>query len=118
MNISELPPVRRYRRGLQYDELKYRLNGKGHAISESCFICGEPFGALRRRQIDHDHATGDVRGILCASCNLGLGAFRDDPILLIRAANYLVTDDIQFLRTEGLASASARGYEPDEEEVA
>jgi len=39
--------------------------------------------------IDHDHETGDVRGLLCHRCNLGMGYFRDNAAALRSAAVYL-----------------------------
>jgi hypothetical protein len=42
-----------------------------------------------RLVIDHCHSTGDVRGLLCHSCNVGLGFFRDNPKFLESAATYL-----------------------------
>ena len=50
-----------------------------------CVICGEVENVV----IDHDHATGQVRGPLCQHCNFGLGHFKDDPELLELAALYL-----------------------------
>lgn len=40
-------------------------------------------------RIDHDHTTGNVRGLLCISCNTGIGLLKDSPDVLISAAEYL-----------------------------
>lgn len=68
---------------------KYGLSESRYAeIIESqkfhCAICGaEP------TVVDHDHATGEVRGLLCRTCNTGLGHFRDNRELLSSAITYL-----------------------------
>jgi hypothetical protein len=55
-----------------------------------CGICrGETPGGKGRWHIDHCHATGKVRGLLCHHCNVGLGNFKDDPDLLRTAIAYL-----------------------------
>lgn len=53
-----------------------------------CAICSVPF--RNTPHIDHDHSTGQVRGLLCYSCNVAVGNFKDDPQLLLNAAKYLM----------------------------
>lgn len=54
-----------------------------------CYICQRATGKVRRLAVDHDHATGYVRGLLCRPCNSVLAHFRDDSYALHRAGNYL-----------------------------
>lgn len=64
-----------------YNEMLEAQNGV-------CAICGwENTG--RSLNVDHCHATGRVRGLLCNRCNLGLGYYWSDPELLRKAADYL-----------------------------
>ncbi|HEI0101362.1 TPA: hypothetical protein SIE44_004378 [Escherichia coli] len=37
----------------------------------------------------HNHATGEVRGLLCRHCNKSLGGFKDSREILLNAAKYL-----------------------------
>ena len=55
-----------------------------------CAICAKPIENIRRRMnIDHDHETNKVRGILCTGCNTGIGHLGDNKEGLQRALYYL-----------------------------
>lgn len=55
-----------------------------------CAICARP--SSTRLHVDHCHATGRVRGLLCYRCNHGIAKFfSEDPARLRRAADYLET---------------------------
>jgi hypothetical protein len=56
-----------------------------------CAVCGKSSKTL---QVDHDHTTGEVRGLLCRWCNLLLGNAHDSVKILENAATYLKTRNL------------------------
>lgn len=52
-------------------------------------ICGICRKSMTRPVLDHNHENMEVRGLLCSSCNVGLGQFKDSPDLLKSALHYL-----------------------------
>lgn len=74
-------------RGSQRSHRHKLTLAEAHAMKKDarCGICG----ATDNLKIDHSHSSGDVRGVLCHGCNIGLGNFRDDPDLLRKAIRYL-----------------------------
>ncbi len=81
-----------YRRtfGISADEFDELLEQQGGG----CAICGKRPKRVASLHLDHCHDSGDIRGILCLSCNQAIGKFRDDPDLLERAARYLRTGGV------------------------
>lgn len=65
----------------EYEAMYEAQNGK-------CAICCVK--SSETLQVDHDHITGKIRGLLCADCNRGLGCFKDSVLFLHRAARYMV----------------------------
>lgn len=69
-----------------YDRMHEEQNGL-------CRICLRPEPVPGRLlAVDHCHSTGVVRGLLCGDCNRGIGMFKDDPLRLLRAVEYLTGD--------------------------
>jgi len=68
-----------------YDEMLAAQGGR-------CAIClsGDP-GKKPRFFVDHCHETMEIRGLLCTSCNSGLGFLKENPKVLERAIAYLKT---------------------------
>jgi hypothetical protein len=71
---------RKNKYGLSQDQYKEMVNS-----TPACPICGSEEPLV----IDHDHSTSEVRGLICDSCNLGLGKFKDNIESLKNAIAYL-----------------------------
>jgi hypothetical protein len=74
--------------GLTPDEYDRILSAQGGV----CVLCDRPPTPGISLHVDHDHGTGEIRGLLCMRCNNALGLFQEDPDLLRRAARYVIAD--------------------------
>jgi hypothetical protein len=80
-----------YRYGISESEYERRNTEQ----SGLCAICSKPpSGGIRttRLFIDHDHATGRIRGLICIKCNSALAQFGDTIEGLMNAVAYLRGD--------------------------
>jgi hypothetical protein len=73
------------RYGVPLNEGAYR--GEMLLAQGGCAICGGLEDSVAC--LDHDHSSGEVRGVLCSPCNLLLGLAKDSPERLLAAAEYL-----------------------------
>lgn len=76
----------------QYDALLKEQSG-------CCYIC-DRVPRKFRLSVDHDHATGMVRGLLCSRCNQALAKFDDDHRMIERAVAYLQQAEWAFERLD------------------
>lgn len=86
--------IRNYDRKAKYGLSAEQIQEMRESQGGKCAICeivmrvgGRP--GMDQEHVDHDHKTGDVRGLLCSRCNTSIGKFNDDPALLRRAAEYI-----------------------------
>ena len=63
----------------EFEDLSKKQNRK-------CKICGR---YMNKIDIDHNHKTGEIRGLLCNSCNRGIGHFKENTLSLIKTIKYL-----------------------------
>ena len=74
------------RYGISLKEYYQRLSSQNGL----CAICGSSVSETRRRfHVDHDHKTGEIRGILCHRCNVALGMVQDNIKILSLMIKYL-----------------------------
>jgi hypothetical protein len=71
-----------FSKDFDYNEIVKSL---GEKQGFRCAICGEK----SKLHLDHDHENIKIRGLLCSACNTGLGFFKDDIQLLLKAIIYL-----------------------------
>ena len=69
-----------------------KYNAMLEAQNGGCAICGSKTAKTKRNGrfcVDHDHQTGEVRGLLCAPCNRGIGLLQDSVTIMEAATKYL-----------------------------
>ena len=54
-----------------------------------CAICLKDFENTKNMHVDHNHATGQVRQLLCNKCNSAIGYLNENVSVLARAIDYL-----------------------------
>ena len=85
-NARERYLRRNYGIGLDHHDALFVAQGG------SCAICKQVQVAPKILHVDHCHASGRVRGLLCEHCNRGVGGFKDNPEWCLSAAKYLLGD--------------------------
>ena len=78
----------KYKFGITLDEYEMILVQQGGG----CAICGRTNRDNQQLSVDHDHKTGEIRGLLCTPCNLILGHTDDSPDRLRQMICYLTKE--------------------------
>ena len=74
--------------GLTWEQYQDMVNSTGSC----CYICGKLTtfeNSHNGLNVDHDHVTKKVRGLLCSNCNTSIGLANDNPVLLRKMIKYL-----------------------------
>jgi hypothetical protein len=78
----------RHKYGIE-PEYYYEMLASQNNKCAICSISVEEYKLDSKFCVDHDHSTGEVRGLLCRQCNTGIGLLKDSPILCYTAYQYL-----------------------------
>lgn len=88
-NLAKVNAVKRVRRRFVERGISEQLFDSLYAEESRCRICNYEFKSKSEACVDHCHVSGKFRGLLCSSCNTGLGYFRDSVVALASAIKYL-----------------------------
>lgn len=75
----------KYKYGITLEQYEQMLINQNNC----CITCKNEFNDENKPDVDHNHKTGKVRGILCHRCNLAIGYLREDEDILWNVLEYL-----------------------------
>ena len=90
-----LARIRKSRLKIRYNLTQADIDRLLIEQDNNCACCGKPFSEVRavrgkgKYNVDHDHITGKVRGLLCIKCNSGIGLLGDTVETVSKAVLYL-----------------------------
>lgn len=82
-----------YNTSKTFEEVETWFNKQWMKQQAQCAMCGKVF--CDDDCIDHDHETNELRGLLCSTCNSGIGFLKDSADLCLKAYNYLIKNKIE-----------------------
>lgn len=88
-NARNTAKIREHKLKTRYNISQLEYNNLLQKQKNSCAICGKVGNGNKAFAVDHDHTTGKVRGLLCDSCNLGLGKLGDNIQSIEQTLEYL-----------------------------
>ena len=81
--------IRNYNHRVRYGITQTKYQSLLNSQNNRCLLCGTKFDSNSKPHVDHCHASGRVRGLLCNPCNTMLGFAKDNPKTLANAISYL-----------------------------
>lgn len=78
--------------GLTLEDLEKMMRDQDRKCAicgQEIFMHGDSVDNNKIARVDHNHETGEVRGLLCNDCNRGIGFLKDNPLFLANAIKYL-----------------------------